>query len=43
MARLARNLTLTTVAIGIVCVTLVGFAFERVYERIEKSRKGNGA
>jgi hypothetical protein len=37
--RLARNLTLASVAIGIVAVTIVGFAFERVYEQVEKFRK----
>jgi hypothetical protein len=45
MARLARSLTLGTVALGtvalgIVAVTLVGFAFERIYQRLEKRAEG---
>jgi hypothetical protein len=43
--RLARNLTLASVAIGILAVTIVGFAFEKLYGRIEKltDRKGSAS
>jgi hypothetical protein len=39
MRTLARTTLLVTVAVGIVAVTVAGFAFERLYQVLEKKPK----